>query len=69
MADSINHAIRAIDIEKAHVTTLAGTGLAGQREGAPSQAQFDLPQGVVVLPGRVVCVGDTINRVIRAFPF
>ncbi len=64
VADTGNHAIRKVS-PQGEVTTLAGTGVAGFRDGDGAQAQFDAPMGVAVdLFGRVF-VADTWNDRIR----
>lgn len=64
VADTGNHAIRKVS-PQGEVTTLAGTGIAGFRDGDGAQAQFRAPMGVAVdLFGRVF-VADTWNDRIR----
>lgn len=68
VADTGNHAIRKINPQGV-VTTLAGNGTAGFRDGLGSQAQFNGPIGVAVDATGDVYVADTYNdsiRVIRA---
>ncbi|WP_368565682.1 gluconolaconase [Pseudoxanthomonas sp. UTMC 1351] len=68
VADTGNHAIRKISPQGV-VTTLAGNGTAGFRDGLGSQAQFNGPIGVAVDATGNVYVADTYNdsiRVIRA---
>ncbi|MFT3791024.1 MAG: NHL repeat-containing protein [Rudaea sp.] len=65
VADTGNHAIRKITPQGA-VTTLAGTGTAGYRDGPAAQAQFDAPIGVAVDRSGKVYVADTYNDRIRA---
>ncbi|HEX7914436.1 MAG TPA: NHL repeat-containing protein [Rudaea sp.] len=64
VADTGNHAIRRITPQGA-VTTFAGTGTAGWRDGAAVQAQFDAPIGVAVDNVGKVYVADTYNDRIR----
>ena len=64
VADTGNHAIRTVSPEGV-VATLAGTGVAGFRDGDGTQAQFHAPMGVAVdVQGRVL-VADTWNDRIR----
>ncbi|MGD5993476.1 gluconolaconase, partial [Xanthomonas citri pv. citri] len=60
VADTGNHAIRKISKQGA-VTTLAGDGTPGYRDGAGKQAQFDGPMGVAVSRRGRVFVADTYN--------
>lgn len=64
VADTGNHAIRRIARNGA-VTTLAGTGVAGLREGDAALAQFRGPMGVTVDAVGRVYVADTWNDRIR----
>ena len=64
VADTGNHAIRKIAVD-GHVTTVAGTGVAGYRDGPAPQAQFDAPVGVAVDARGHVFVADTYNDRIR----
>ena len=64
VADTGNHAIRKVSPQGA-VTTLAGTGIAGFRDGDAAQAQFRAPMGVAVDAIGRVYVADTWNDRIR----
>jgi len=64
VADTGNHAIRKVSPQGA-VTTLAGTGIAGFRDGDAAQAQFRGPMGVAVDAVGRVYVADTWNDRIR----
>ncbi|MBW8807260.1 MAG: gluconolaconase [Lysobacter sp.] len=64
VADTGNHAIRKISPQGV-VSTLAGTGVAGYRDGAGAQAQFNGPIGVAVSQAGRVFVADTYNDRIR----
>ena len=64
VADTGNHAIRKVSPQGV-VTTLAGSGTAGFRDGLGSQAQFNGPIGVAVDPSGNVYVADTYNDRIR----
>ena len=65
VADTGNHAIRKVTPDGV-VTTLAGNGHPGWRDGPGAQAQFDGPMGVAVdTQGRVI-VADAYNDRIRA---
>ena len=65
VADTSNHRIRKVTPEGT-VTTLAGDGTAGARDGAAHAAQFNAPVGVAVdAGGERVYVADTYNDRIR----
>ncbi|WP_267476913.1 NHL repeat-containing protein [Xanthomonas arboricola] len=64
IADTGNHAIRK-RTPQGMVTTLAGDGSAGFRDGAAAQARFNGPIGVAVDAQGRVYVADTYNDRIR----
>ncbi|MES2388319.1 MAG: T9SS type A sorting domain-containing protein [Bacteroidota bacterium] len=59
-----NHAVRKITQEGV-VSTVAGTGTAGYRNGAAAQAQFDDPGGIASDAAGNLYVADTRNNLIR----
>jgi sugar lactone lactonase YvrE len=65
VADTGNHAIRKVTPDGV-VTTLAGTGQPGWRDGPGVQAQFDGPMGVAVDASGRVIVADAYNDRVRA---
>jgi sugar lactone lactonase YvrE len=65
VADTGNHAIRKVTPDGV-VTTLAGTGKPGWRDGPGAQAQFDGPMGLAIDKAGRVIVADTYNDRIRA---
>jgi sugar lactone lactonase YvrE len=65
VADTGNNAIRRIAPD-GNVTTVAGDGIPGDRDGAAGQARFRAPTGIAVdARGRII-VADTYNDRIRA---
>jgi DNA-binding beta-propeller fold protein YncE len=65
VADTGNNAIRRID-PSGRVTTVAGDGIAGYRDGPGSIARFDGPIGIAIdVHGRLL-VSDTYNDRVRA---
>ncbi|AZR28091.1 hypothetical protein NX80_018310 [Xanthomonas vasicola pv. arecae] len=60
IADTGNHAIRKLT-PQGKVTTLAGDGVAGDRNGAAAQVRFNGPVGVAVDAQGRVYVADTYN--------
>ncbi|MEW6126876.1 MAG: NHL repeat-containing protein [Acidobacteriota bacterium] len=64
IADTSNNRLRKLD-KKGQVTTLAGTGNTGFKDGSASEAEFDSPIGVAVDEEGVVYVADTYNDRIR----
>jgi DNA-binding beta-propeller fold protein YncE len=68
VGDTSNHQIRLIHISTSEVTTLAGTGSAGNTNGAATSAQFNGPRGVSIssqAEGSYVLVADNSNSLIR----
>ncbi|MFC3551680.1 NHL repeat-containing protein [Lysobacter cavernae] len=64
VADTGNHAIRKVSPQGV-VTTVAGTGVGGFRDGPGAQAQFSGPIGVAVDTAGRIFVADTYNDRIR----
>ena len=65
VSDQNNHRIRAIDLASKTVSTLAGSGTAGDTDGAGTAAQFNDPRGLA-LSGTTLYVADYSNHRIRA---
>lgn len=63
VSDNKNHAIRKID-PQGKVTTLAGAGSAGSKDGGGTNSTFNEPAGVAVLSDKVF-VADRANNSIR----
>ena len=64
VADTGNHAIRRLTPQGV-VSTIAGNGIAGFRDGPAAQAQFNGPVGVAVDKQGRIYVADTYNDRIR----
>jgi hypothetical protein len=65
VADTGNHAIRRVD-RSGRVTTVAGDGVAGWRDGAGGSARFNGPIGLSFDAEGRLLVADTYNDRIRA---
>ncbi len=66
VADRGNHCVRMVDFEHANqVSTVAGTGQAGFKDGSLSAAVFNLPNQLAVLPDDQIAVSDEGNSRIR----
>ena len=65
VADRNNHRIRAIDLNDNTVTTIAGSGIQGSRDGIGTAAQFDSP-GDLAVSGDTLYVADGNSHRIRA---
>lgn len=67
VADSGNNAIRVVDLEAGTVSTLAGGGAAGSRDGTGAAARFNDPTGLALDgTGKILFVGDYGNHTIRS---
>jgi DNA-binding beta-propeller fold protein YncE len=64
IADTYNHRIKTLDPVTRRVTTFAGSGQPGHRDGDAASAQFYEPGGLS-LAGRTLYVADTNNHAIR----
>jgi len=65
VSDFSNNRIRVLSADLQQVSTVAGDGETGHRDGAAAQAQFRHPRGLALLPDERVLVADTINHRIR----
>lgn len=65
IADSYNHKIKKLDPVSKQVTTVAGTGKAGFRDGTPLTAQLSEPAGITEGGNGRLFIADTNNNVIR----
>ena len=64
IADTMNHKIKQLDLEKNEITTLAGNGKHGSANGDLSNSSFFEPTGIAVFEN-LVYVADTNNHLIR----
>lgn len=65
VADRLNHRIRKIDMASGKVSTVAGAGTTGSRDGLASEAQFNNPYGLEVDQDGSIVVADLNNNKIR----
>ncbi|KAG6555690.1 hypothetical protein Mapa_002927 [Marchantia paleacea] len=65
IADSYNHKIKVLEKGSQKVTSLAGLGKAGFKDGAASSAQLSEPAGLAQGPNGKIYVADTNNSLIR----
>ncbi|KAK1401847.1 protein SUPPRESSOR OF QUENCHING 1, chloroplastic [Heracleum sosnowskyi] len=64
-ADSYNHKIKKLDLDSRRVSTLAGVGKAGFKDGAALEAQLSEPSGIVEAANGRLYIADTNNSLIR----
>ncbi|TYP73782.1 stalk domain-containing protein [Paenibacillus methanolicus] len=64
IADTENHAIRKLD-RAGMLTTIAGNGAIGSKDGQSAEARFYHPLDVAVTADGIIYVADTLNHVIR----
>ncbi len=65
VADRLNNRIRKIDMTAGVVSTVAGAGTVGSRDGAANEAQFNNPYGLEVDDDGSIVVADLSNNKIR----
>lgn len=65
VADVMNHRIRKIDTKTDMVTTIAGTGTAGYKDGDPLDAEFNQPWGIALDKDEFIYIADKQNHCIR----
>lgn len=65
IADFGNNAVRKVDVQKSTLVTLAGSGTAGNRDGAGLAALFNSPTGLALDLSGNVYVADNGNNCIR----
>ncbi len=67
VADEGNHSIRTVDFDGGKVTTLFGTGAAGNVDGAFDKVKLNLPSNIVVDDNGLIYVTDRGNSSLRVF--
>jgi len=65
VAEEDNNCIRMLSADLQQVSTVAGDGRLGHRDGAAAQAQFNFPTGLALLPDGRVLVSDSGNVCVR----
>ncbi|KAG8648320.1 hypothetical protein MANES_09G177500v8 [Manihot esculenta] len=65
IADSYNHKIKKLDPATKRVSTIAGTGKAGFKDGKALVAQLSEPSGIIEAENGRLIIADTNNSVIR----
>ncbi|KAJ8752307.1 hypothetical protein K2173_003943 [Erythroxylum novogranatense] len=65
IADSYNHKIKKLDPATKRVTTIAGTGKAGFKDGSALTAQLSEPSGIIEGGNGRLIIADTNNNIIR----
>ncbi|HKU36827.1 MAG TPA: hypothetical protein VJR89_01735 [Polyangiales bacterium] len=71
LADTDNHRIRAIDLKKGRITTVAGNGKHGVGElgVAPEDVELNRPFGIAFDAGGALFIADTFNsRILEVMP-
>lgn len=64
VADAGNHAIRKIDVNGI-VSTVAGNGVPGNKDGKGSEATFNHPSDIAISADGALYVADSLNHTIR----
>ncbi|KAM5561005.1 protein SUPPRESSOR OF QUENCHING 1, chloroplastic [Rosa sericea] len=65
IADSYNHKIKKLDPASKRVSTIAGTGKAGFKDGTALEAQLSEPSGIIEAKNGRLFIADTNNSLIR----
>ncbi len=65
VADSANHRIAMISSDEEEISTLAGTGQPGSKDGPVASAEFTRPEGIAAKNDGALFVADTGNHLIR----
>ncbi len=72
VSDTAHHRLAVLDADAEQIVARIGTGVRGHRDGAPSDAQLNEPEGLCLLPpdvaravGYDVVVADSVNHALR----
>ena len=65
IADANNNKIRRVHEAGGLLITYAGSGSAAWADGTGTTASFQFPTGIVIVPGGIIYVADTLNHRIR----
>jgi sugar lactone lactonase YvrE len=68
IADSYNHKVKLLDLNKGTVTTLLGTGEPGGYLGSIVETQLNEPGGLAVLGGRILVADTNNHRILELDP-
>ena len=66
IADTYNHKLKFLDLEKGLITSIAGNGQPGRRITNTGRAQLNEPGGIAIL-GQLILIADTNNHRILAY--
>jgi DNA-binding beta-propeller fold protein YncE len=64
VADQRNHKIRKISVDGV-VSTLAGNGLSGYKDGVADEAMFSYPENLEIAADGSILVTDKLNNLVR----
>lgn len=65
IADTYNHKLKAADLDKGEIKTVAGTGSPGRGEGEALAAALNEPGGIAVLGNKVLIADTNNNRIMQ----
>jgi hypothetical protein len=63
--DTNNRRVRSVSVPDLEITTLAGSGVQGYKDGLAAEAEFDDVRGLDAIPGGAVFVTDFASHVVR----
>ena len=65
IADTYNHKLKQLDLEKQRVVSLAGTGAPGEEHSESQAVQLNEPGGLAVLGRRILITDTNNNRILQ----